>query len=204
MMLSQMKRAGVLASTVLGGVLLANAAAAGEQGPNYTFMEAGYQHVEFDDFEADGDALALQGSFALNDMFNLVGNYQDGSIESDFGVDVDVTTLELGGGIHMPLSPTVDFVSELTWVTMELDAGAFGDVDDDGYGLGAGVRAMLTPSLELGGGIKYMDVADEDDTSFGGKVVYHFTDMFAMTGVASFGDNVTTYGLGLRANLRGL
>ena len=204
MILSQMKRAGVLASTVLGGVLLANAAAAAEHGPNYTFMEAGYQHVEIDDFEADGDALALQGSFALNDMFNLVGNYQDGSIDSDFGVEVDVTTLELGGGMHLPLSPTVDFVSQLTWVTTELDAGAFGDVDDDGYGVGAGVRAMVTPQLELAGGINYMDVADEDDTSFGGKVVYHFTDMFAMTGAAQFGDNATTYGLGLRANFHGL
>jgi hypothetical protein len=61
-------------------------------------MEAGYAHVEFDDFQADGDALALQGSFALNDMFNLVGSYQDGSIDSDFNVDVDVKTLELGGG----------------------------------------------------------------------------------------------------------
>ena len=204
MILSQMKRAGVLASTVLGGVLLANAAAASEHGPNYTFMEAGYEHVEFDDFDADGEALALQGSLALNDMFNLVGNYQDGSIDSDLGGNVDVSTIELGGGMHLPLSPTVDFVSQLTWVTTKLDAGSFGNVDNDGYGVGAGVRAMVTPQLELGGGINYTDLGDSDDTSFGGKVVYHFTDMFAMTGLASVGDNTTTYGLGLRANFRGL
>ncbi|HEY6598628.1 MAG TPA: outer membrane beta-barrel protein [Pseudomonadales bacterium] len=203
MILSQMKRAGVMASTVLGGVMLANAAMASEHGLDYTFMEAGYQHVEIDDFDADGEALALQGSVALNHMFNLVGNFQDGSIDAG-AADVDVTTIELGGGMHLPLSPTVDFVTELTWINMELDAGGFGDVDDDGYGLGAGVRAMVTPSLELGGGIKYSEVADEDETSFGGKIVYHFTDMFAMSGMASFGDNTTTYGLGLRANFHGL
>jgi len=204
MILSQLKCVGVFTSTVLGGALLANAAAASEQGPNYTFMEAGYAHVEFDDFQADGDALALQGSFALNDMFNLVGSYQDGSIDSDFNVDVDVKTLELGGGMHFPLNPTVDLVTQLTWITTEIDAGSFGNVDDDGYGLGAGIRAMLTPRLELDGGIDYTDVANEDETAFSGKVMYHFTDMFAMTGGFTVGDNTTTYGVGLRANFRGM
>ena len=201
MILKPLKRVGLVASSVLGGVLLANAAAASDEGPNYTFFEAGYAHVEFDDFEADGDALTLQGSFALTDMFHLVGSYQDGEIESDFGFDVDVMTMELGGGMNFALSPTVDLVGQVTWITTELDAQGFGDVDDDGYGLGAGMRAMVSPQFEVGAGINYADIADDGQTTFGGKVMYHFTDMFAMTGGISVGDDTTTYGVGMRVNL---
>jgi hypothetical protein len=204
MTLSQLKRAGVLASTVLGGVLIANAAAAAEQGPNYTFMEAGYAHVELDNFDADGEALALEGSVALNDMFNLVGSYQDGTIEGDFNVDVDVSTVELGGGMHFPINPNIDFVTQLTWVSTEVDVDGFGGVDDDGYGIGAGLRAMLSPKFELDGSVKYVDINNSDDTSFGAKAIYHFTDMFAMTGSVVSGEDTTTYGVGVRMNLHGM
>jgi Outer membrane protein beta-barrel domain len=204
MTLSQLKRAGVLASTVLGGVLIANAAAAAEQGPNYTFMEAGYAHVELDDFDADGEALALEGSVALGSMFNLVGSYQDGTIEGPFDIDVDVSTVELGGGMHFPINPKIDFVTQLTWVSTEVDVDGFGGVDDDGYGLGAGLRAMLTPNFELDGSVKYVEINNSDDTSFGAKAIYHFTDMFAMTGSIVAGEDTTTYGVGVRMNLHGM
>jgi hypothetical protein len=204
MTLLELKRACTLATTVLGGVLVANAAAAAEQGPSYTYMEAGYAHVELDDFDANGEALALEGSVALTDMFHLVGGYQDGTIEADGNVDVDVSTMEVGAGMHFPINPTIDFVTQATWVSTEVDVDGFGGVDDDGYGLGMGLRAMLSPKFELDGSVHYVDINDSDDTSFGAKAIYHFTDMFAMTGSVVSGEETTTYGLGVRMNLRGM
>ena len=204
MTLFQLKRAGLLASTVLGGVLVANAAAAAEQGPSYTYLEAGYAHVEIDDFDADGDALELGGSVALNDMFHLLGSYQDGTIEAGGNVDVDVSTMELGVGMHFPINHMIDFTTQASWVTTEIDADGFGGVDDDGYGLGVGLRAMLSPKFELDGNVHYVDINESDDTSFGAKAIYHFTDMFAMTGSVVSGEDTTTYGLGVRMNLRGM
>jgi len=199
----QLKRVGVIASSVFAGVLVANAAAA-DEGPNYTFIEAGYVHVEIDDFDADGEALALQGSVAVTDMFHLIGGYQDGTIDGPFGIDVDVSTLELGGGMNFALSPTVDFVGQVAWLSTEVDVSGLGDVDDDGYGLGAGIRAMISPRFEVGAGVNYADIADDGQTTFGGEVLYHFTDMFAVTGGVTVGEDSTSYGVGVRANLHGM
>ncbi len=73
----------------------------------------------------------------------------------------------------------------------------FNSQDDDGYAIRAGIRAMLTPQFELNGGGSYVDVSDDDTALYVGAV-YSFTDMFAVTGNVSVGDNATAYGVGLR------
>lgn len=180
---------------VLAGVLMANAAMAAD-GPQYTYVEAGYSWIDFDDFNADGDAFNIGGSLAVTDMFHLFAGYQDGEVEVG-SFDIDVSTMQLGGGMNIELSPTVDLVATAAWVRADLDANAFGSGDDDGYALGVGVRAMVTPQFELNGGVSYVDVSD-DDTALSVGAVYSFNEMFALTAGASFGDNVTSYGIGGR------
>ena len=56
---------------------------------------------------------------------------------------------------------------------------------------------MLTPQFELNGGGTYVDVTDDDTALYVGGV-YNFTDMFALSGDVSVGDNATAYGVGMR------
>lgn len=186
--------AGVVAAMLLTGSVLAG------EGPRYTYVEAGYSRLDFDNLDNDGDFFNGGGSLAVHKNVHLFADYAAGSVDVSNN-DVDVTNVQAGVGLNVPLSNTVDFIFDVAYLWTELEFGN-NSVDDDGYGLRAGVRAMLTPKFELNGGGTYADYSDsdndEDNTALYVGGVYNFTDMFAMTGGVSVGDNVTSYGVGVR------
>ena len=175
---------------------------AAAEGPRYTYAEIGYGETDFDNvgsFEVDGDGFRLGGSVALNDSWHLFASYDDQEIDVDGGEglsgSVDYTELAIGGGFNHGITDATDLVIRLAYVDADLEF-----IDDNGYALSAGVRSMVLPKLELNAGITYSDIGDfEDDTSFDVGGVFNFTDMFAVTAGASFGDDITQYGVGVRA-----
>lgn len=190
-----LKLAGI--GALVGAGMISGAAIA-DNGPNYNYGEIGYTRIDIDDFDADGDLFGVSGSVALTDLFHLFGSYDDGEVDGDFSREIDATQMEVGAGVNYALSDTVDLVGRISWVSVELDAGGFGDVDDDGLGLAGGVRAMITPQFELNGGISYVDIEDSDDTTLAIGGVYSFTDLLAVTAGAGFGDDANSYSIGLR------
>ncbi len=196
-MMKQFPRSGARLAALLCAGMMAGVCMA-DSGPRYTYGEFGYTRLDIEDFDADGDMLGINGSFAVADQFHIFASYDDGEVDPDFGPEIDVTLLEIGGGINYAISDTVDLVGRLSWVSAELDAGGFGDVDDDGLGLFGGMRAMMNLQLELNGGISYTDIEDNDEASLDIGAVYNFTEVFAVTADASFGDDLSTYGIGLR------
>jgi hypothetical protein len=196
-----------------GGVLAALVASISlaAEGPRYTYGEIGYVNFDFDDFSgigADGDGFNVGGSVAIADMVHLFASYTDGDIDIDidnfgFGeISVDYTELSAGIGINYSVSETVDLVGRLSYVDVEAEAFGYSE-DENGYGLGAGVRAMVTPEFELNGGIAYADLGGDydSDTALLLGAVYNFTEMFAATAGVSFADDVTQYGIGARVYL---
>jgi hypothetical protein len=184
------KRLGLLVgASLLAGVCLA------DEGPKYTYIEGGYSRLDIDDFDGDGDIFGAKGSVALTDMLHLVGSYEAGEVE-----DVDLVGAFFGLGVNIALNETVDFVAQAGVAHQEIEFGQF-DEDDQGLGANAGVRAMLTPVFELNGGVRYVDVGDDDETSVFGGAVYNFTDMFAGTAGVEIGDDATRYGIGVRLYL---
>ncbi|HZD53227.1 MAG TPA: outer membrane beta-barrel protein [Woeseiaceae bacterium] len=162
---------------------------------DYSFVQASYGQIDFDDLDVDGDALGISGSFAINDSFHIFGGYETGDL--DFGIDVN--TFEAGLGFNTPLTDTVDLVAGLSYITTEVEVSGFGSADDDGYGLDAGLRAMVSPVVELNGGISYVDFGDGgDDTAFGAGFRYYFSDAFSVGLSGSWGDDTSTYGVGGR------
>lgn len=184
------RTAGALAGVLLTGSVLA------AEGPRYTYGEIGYERLDIDNYSGDGDFGNIGGSFAVHDSIYLFASYSDGSIDGSPG-DIDVSTFEAGVGYHYPFNDTVDLVLNAAYAWAKVDFDNFGNEDDDGYALSAGLRAMVTPQLELNGGGSYVDISDDDTAIYLGAV-YSFTDMFAVTTGASFGDNATSYGIGLR------
>ena len=162
---------------------------------DYTYFEGGLVNTELDvgPFDVDGDGLGVKGSYALNEQFHVFGTYAT----QDFDFDVDATQLELGGGLHWDLSPNLQAVGTLAFVSAEVEAGAV-SVDDTGFGVGAGLRGRPGHNLEVEGGIDYVDL-DDSDTSFRIAGRYYFNNIWAAGLGLSFSDDATTWTLGVRA-----
>jgi hypothetical protein len=160
---------------------------------NYSYVELGYDETDFDlgPVDVDGDGLTLAGSFEINDDWHVYASY--GSADLDFGIDVD--TWILGAGYVFPLKEDIDIYGRVLYIDTSVDAGP-AQVDDDGLGLQARIRARVTDEFELEGGLLYTDVSDTD-TSLQASARYHFSESFsAALGITFAGD---TDGIGISA-----
>jgi hypothetical protein len=168
-----------------------------DEGPGYTYFDVGYIRTDIDDLDENLDTLGLAGSVAVTENFYLFTDYEDGSAEIG-DVDIDANTLDAGLGVNFALTDTVDLFGEASYVRAELEAGEFGDIDENGYGLSAGLRAMVLPQLELNAGLSYIDIDGLDDTSVDVGAVWRLTDVIALVLGASFADDANSYGAGVR------
>lgn len=165
-----------------------------DDGPRYTYIQAGYQAIEFDDLDVDGDGFGLTGSLAVTDRVYLKASY--GTYDLDFGVDA--TEYELGVGASLPMSDVFHLIGEIGYAAAEVEANGF-DADDDGYALAGGFRWMAMPQLELGATLNYVDLDDSgDDTGLSAHALYNFTEAFAVGAGIDLGDDVTGYSIALR------
>ncbi|HKU13884.1 MAG TPA: outer membrane beta-barrel protein [Steroidobacteraceae bacterium] len=184
---------------ILGGLAALAAAlplAGHAETMNYSYAELGYIDTEFDgdNFDVDGDGFGLRGSLAVHPNFFVFAGYQD--LSFDFGVDTSL--LEVGGGGHWPLNDRVDLIGKVGIVKAELDAGPI-DADDDGFMLGARLRGVVAPKLELEGGFDYRDLdAAGDDTTIVVEGRYFFLEQLAGGVSVSIGDDVSSLGLNVR------
>ncbi|MEE4361585.1 MAG: outer membrane beta-barrel protein [Pseudomonadales bacterium] len=192
----QLKSQGLLALVASAALLGATSQATAAEGPDWTFVDFGYQYVDFDDFDEEADVLRLGGSYAASDLVHVFAGYRDGSIDTNFG-DIDISEFDLGIGVNPQLSDTVDLFGRIGWATADVDFDGFGDADDDGFTVQAGVRAMVTPQWEINGGIRYVDLGD-DETELGIGTVYTVSDIVAITGDLGFSNDRTTFGIGVR------
>src|SRR5262245_53205063 len=129
---------------------------------SYTYAELGYVDADLDvgNFHVDGDGFALRGSLAVHQNYFVFANYQD--LSFDGGVD---SSLLEGGGAHWPLTKTLDLIGKVGITKAELDSGRF-DADDDGFLLGARLRGIIAPKVELEAGFDYRDLDEAgDDTT---------------------------------------
>ncbi len=175
--------------------LLAFASAAGAQGFDYNYVTLGYSQVDFDDVNIDGDGIELAGSFAINEDFHAFGSY--GQADLDGGIDA--SELSIGLGYNHSLSPAVDFVGSVSYEYVEIDVAGLGSVDDNGFGLGIGLRFHPADKIEVDAGIQYVDLSDSgSDTGFGAGFQYYITDAITIGVSAEWADDVSRYGLGGR------
>ena len=182
--------------SVLFTALIAFSASASAQGFDYNFFSVGYQRMNLDDgfIDVDGDGFGIDGSFAINDSFFIFAGYGMGEFEEQ-GVTVDVDTLSAGIGWHTPLTERVDFVTGLSYEYVEVGASGFGSVDENGYGLGVGLRFQASDAIELNTGINYVDYGDGDDTGFGVGLLYGVSENIDIGVSADWADDTSAYGL---------
>ena len=191
--LETMKRT-ILAS--IFGALSLNAFAAS---PSYDFVKAGYVQADIEDagdFEPNG--FQIQGFKSLNENVYLTGRY--GQLSEDVsGVDIDLDYASAGIGYRYGLTANTDFFGEVTYeyVNLDVELDGISGEDDNGYGVTAGIRSMLTEQFELRGAIRYIDI-EEDDTAFEIGADYFFTPQFSFGATYVIADDVDLLGVSAR------
>ena len=166
-------------------LLLTLSASASAEDFDYTFLTAGYGIVNFDAANADGDGFNLGGSYAINSDYHVFFDYQAAGL--DFGVDAK--TFSAGFAYNRGLSPQVDFVASLSYEYIEV-----GNADDNGLGLGLGLRFAASDVLELNAGIKLYDLNNSgSDTGFALGALYDVNEQFSVGVSGDWTDDVSTY-----------
>jgi len=180
----------MLAAAVPGAAL-----AADSQGHSYSDFEISWVDLSLDGVaNVDGDGFEIAGAYDFDKVY-IFGKWQDQSF--DFGIDG--TALEFGAGLHKELNPKVDFVGTLSYLDQEVKLGGF-SADDNGLGIGAGVRSRLADSFELDAVLRYVNF-DEGGSDTGVVLTgrYYFNKTMAVTFGTDMTDDVDTLRVGFRA-----
>ena len=191
--LETMKRT-ILAS--IFGALSLNTFAAS---PSYDFVKAGYVQADIEDagdFEPSG--FQIQGFKSLNENVYLTGRY--GQLGEDVsGVDIDLDYASAGVGYRYGLTQNTDFFGEVTYeyVNLDIELDSISGEDDNGYGITAGIRSMLSEQFELRGAIRYIDIED-DETAFEIGADYFFTPQLSFGATYVIADDVDLLGVSAR------
>ncbi|EKE82144.1 outer membrane beta-barrel protein [Idiomarina xiamenensis] len=171
---------------------------------SYDYIGANYMQVEIDDvadnFEPDG--YEVRGSFQFENNLFVEASYSDLNDditldETDSDVDYDVSYRLAGIGYAWDLgSPRNSLYVSGGYADVEI-----GDASEDGYYLSAGVRSMLTPSIEGQLGAKHIDVGDDYDTTGAvASLAFFLTDALDIRASYTHEDNGSIASLGLNFN----
>lgn len=126
-------------------------------GLSYSHVDLGY--VSADAGGATVDGISLDLSYRFSDPWYGVLGYAD--VE-------DSSTLRIGGGWRTPLRQDFDLFVEAALLSVE-----YGPFSDDGFMAGVGLRAMVSPAVELNGRVDMVDVGGGSDSSLTVGGVYH-------------------------------
>lgn len=194
-------------SAIAAAALLALAGTAQADGLSYNYAQVAYERVDIDDVDVDFDGFSVSGSWLLNEDFYVFGGYGEGETSS-FSIGsasgrVGLESITAGLGWRHGLNPRTDLNLGVAFERSKIRGkgafDAFGSESDNGYSLSVGLRHLLIPQLEIGAGVTYIDVID-DDTVFSAGVLGHLTPNFSVGGSYSVGSDAKGWNVGVRFN----
>jgi hypothetical protein len=195
-----MKRIGIAVLSA-ASLLAAGTAAAAE--PQWNYGQLGW--IQGDGFEDEGesDGFKMDGSIGFLENYHAQLAYRDGEISS-FGSDIDFDGYDLTAGFHQAItsSGNTQVFFDIKYFDIEYDEdGAEGNVDDTGYGLGFGLRSMISDNLELQGMITWVQGELDDDSGYFSSDEEDYTDSnLSVGGRWHWTSNIST---GLTLNVNG-
>jgi hypothetical protein len=143
--------------------------------PHYTYVQLGYQNVDFDEEGLDSGSGYFVGGQWGNEVFHIFGEY--GQFSNDFSFSspspsptrqsvslegsIDSTQTFLGFGVHGLLGEKADLLGEGGYAYYKADYDGF-DESQDGLFFGGGARWMVMDFLELKGMIYNYSYTDVD------------------------------------------
>lgn len=180
---------------------------------------------DFDDgdgYMVEGSVAFTDNFFAFGNYSNTEADF---TFVDDTGAVIprgqDLKIFSIGLGYNTPVAigaGQTDFVAKAAYFDADYGDLSFGaddnDVDEwddvdnafrdltddssDGFKVDAGLRSQLVNWLEAGGGLRYTYMESEDDFSVFANLLFEITQNIGINASADFGDNMSSYGLGLR------
>ncbi len=137
---------------------------------NYNYIEGGFENYDLENIDANVGKLS--GSYEITPKLNIVGEYAKGDLDNPTGgSDLDFEESAIGIEYHASIAPKTDVTTNIKYINQDIDTVN----DEDGYGVGVGVRHWLTDTVEVDANIDYSDV-DSYDTELKVGARYHFND----------------------------
>ncbi len=183
-----MKSLILLAGLLVHGIAVAQTAE--KKGPGLSYSYAELRFVDVD--SNGGDGLRFNGSYELENNWLIVG----GVTALDFNNNVDLTTVEIGGGYVWHYSETFDLISTLRFVRADIDTPGGGS-DDNGFAFSAGARGLLGPQFEIRGSVNHINL-DNSDTYLELAGDYYFTEQFSAGISLEFAGDTDVFTIGAR------
>lgn len=199
-----MKKLAILA---LSGLALP--LAAGAQGLSYNYLDARYTSQDVDVTASDEigmEGFSIDGSILIHENVYLFAGY--GQQRSDTvnllllgNGKLEFSAITAGFGYRVAMAPDTDFNISAAWVREEgegVDGLNIPKEDDDGYRIALGVRHLLSEFLELNAGASYINIFDDDVTSFNVGLLGHLTPRFAIGAGYMVNSDADGFNVGLR------
>jgi len=175
--------------------LLALPLAASADSLSYRFVDAAHfpnAGIDSDAIDEDGDGIQLRGSLPVYQNFFALAEYQ--SLNLDNGVDT--TRFMVGGGGHWAINSNLDVIVRGGVVSYEVDFGRSDD-DDTGLFIGARLRTIVAPKIEVEAGFEHLRVevaGSENDTYLIGEGRYNFTPQWSAGVIVTAGGDTNVFG----------
>jgi opacity protein-like surface antigen len=173
-----------------------------QDSPQWNTLDVGYSKSNIDliddlssDFSLDG--VSIRATTLLNENYFLTGSY---SIETDSNVlvDIDYSRASAELGYLYAVSKTADIYTTLSYEYVEIKTEALENIRESGMGISLGARKMITPSLEIDGKIKHINLDNTNLTSLRGEVHYYITERVSLGANYEFSDMHDTMGASVR------
>ncbi|MGY8928016.1 MAG: outer membrane beta-barrel protein, partial [Flavobacteriales bacterium] len=126
------------------------------------------------------------------------GNFLNGTL---MGIDAEMKGWSLGLGARVGVSDNTDVYGKVGYSSYKAGAKVPGvlavSVADNGFDLGAGIRSMVSKSVELGVGVSYYNFGNDNGVSFNASALYMISSQFAVGVFSDFGsdDRVISFGV---------
>lgn len=202
-------------AALLASALAATPVTAAPTNFDYSSLSIALNSVSFDDDvfiprgggQAGSDrysgltGISVSGVWQVSDniILSLASSYL---YDDTSATEYEETTGSVGIGFVAPIDEAMDFISEFSVISAEVEQcnlDGCTSVDDDGYGIQAGLRRWATPNVEINGSVAYTDLGDfGDTTSVGVGGAYWLTDHSSITGALRTSSDATGVALGYR------
>jgi hypothetical protein len=166
---------------------------------SYRYVDVGLfpkAEVDYGNADEDGEGIQLRGSLPVTDNVHVLTEFQILNLDRN----IDTTRLMIGGGFNWPINNKLDIIGRAGVVNYQVDVGPFDD-DDTGVFIGARLRAIVAPNLEVEGGFEHQRVEVfqvENDTYLVAEARYNFTRDLSAGVVLNVGGDVSVFGVQAR------
>jgi hypothetical protein len=143
----------------LTSAAMAAEAGKSETGVDYNELAAGYSSMEMNSKTYTG--YGISATYLLTENFFVLGSY--GSVEKS---PITIASTSGSVGYRLPMATNTDAVATIGYSYVDL-----GTTHEDTYPMSLGVRAAVTPDVDLGADLIYVQ-RDDAQSGFGASIKY--------------------------------